>query len=614
MPLPLEILDLSDRLAVPTDTVPVMLQLRAALSGDASALWERDSATGRWQSISWAGYRDRVAVIARGLSELGLRSGDRVAILAPSTPRWDQVQLAILATGGVVVGLDSNDLDDNLDSIAGLCALTGLVAENAVEARARFSPAVVDRLRFVVELGNAPVDEGITPIKALVGDGDPPSADIASNVQPDDPATIIFTSGTTGCPKGIEYSHRQVCLAVASILEAFSDLGTQSHLACWLPLSNLFQRIINILAIAAGAQIYYVSNPREIMRRVPEINPDLFIGVPRFYEKLYAGIMARIDAGPRWRRALVGWALRRGGHQARAQREQRQLDLLSRFGHHLAVWLILRRLRGLMGSRLRYMVSGSAPMPRWLLERFHAMGLLLLEAYGISENIIPVAANRPSAYRFGTVGQLMRGCEIRLADDGELLVRGPGVANSYLGEDKGLLDVDGFLPSGDYAEIDDRGFVTLNGRKSEIFKTATGRRIAPAGIESYLLEVPGVEHAVVFGAGRPFVVALVVVVDDEKTAAERSLGEWCHTALPTVRAALAPLPGYKRPGGLVLTARPLSVESGELTTNLKLRRREITARYETAISALYDQLATAGDQKISEPFIREDEDMFLCSL
>jgi long-chain acyl-CoA synthetase len=219
-------------------------------------------------------------------------------------------------------------------------------------------------------------------------------------------------------------------------------------------------------------------------------------------------------------------------------------------------------------------------MPPWLLERLHAMGLLVLEAYGLSECIVPVAANRPGAFRFGTVGRVMRGNEIRLAADGELLLRSDGVFEGYLGgaDAAGSVDAQGWLATGDFAQIDGDGFVRLVGRKSEVFKTSTGRRVAPGAVEAALRALPGVEHAAVFGAGRQSLLAVVALAADAPGAVEALRNAAART--------LQSLPDYQRPAGLVVTRRPFTIESGELTGNLKLRRHSVREHYSAALDAL----------------------------
>jgi long-chain acyl-CoA synthetase len=256
-----------------------------------------------------------------------------------------------------------------------------------------------------------------------------------------------------------------------------------------------------------------------------------------------------------------------------------------------------------------------------LLERYHAMGLLVLEAYGMSENVIPIAANRLNAYRFGTVGRPMRGCEVRLAEDGELMVRGPGVAVAYYGEEQTeLRDRDGYLASGDFASIDPDGFITLTGRKSEILKTATGRRIAPAGIEALLLQAKTLEHAMVVGASRPFLTAVVDVSPDGlergmvNDARQPDLRAYCERLRLELAPLLELLPASNRPSGLLVTTRPFTVEGGELTANLKLRRQNIAARYAAEFDTLYRRLGEARGGHVLESVPGKEQDMMLCSL
>ncbi len=568
-------------------TVPGMLLGRSRLTPDAVALWQI-SATGEWVGSSWNAYCQAVAAIGTGFRKLGLSSGDRVGIMAASCKEWDFAQLGTLAAGGVAVGLDPYGLDEHIREIGRRCDFVGLVLEHP-SMLDRIDAALRQKLRFVVCL-DADGAPGVVPLSALLAEV--PADDRWNQAQADAPATVIFTSGTTGEPKGIEYSHRQMCLAASAILAAFPHVGEGSRLACWLPLSNLFQRMINLSAIGRGAQTFYVRDPREVMRFIQQIAPHLFIGVPRFYEKLHAGIRDTIAQQPAWQQRLVDWALRVGNRHASAARAGQGQGVGSRLAFALADRLVLGKLRGALGPNLRFMVSGSAPMPVWLLERFHAMGLPVLEAYGVSENIIPVSLNRPDCFRFGSVGRPAPGSEVRLAEDGELLVRGPGVFAGYLGEESapGPLDANAYLATGDFARIDADGFITLVGRKSEIFKTSTGRRIAPTGIECWLQQVPQLEHAVVFGARRAQPVALLVVTEAEWRVGGPESFERLRRQLAE---ASAHLPAYQRPAGLMITAQALTIAGGELTANLKLRRQVVEAKHASALQELYAHIDAA---------------------
>lgn len=576
-------------------TVPGQLLTRCTRTPDAIAHWQLD-ADGCWISGTWSEYCRAVASLASAFRRLGLAQGDRVGIMAPSSKEWDYAQLGVLGAGGVAVGLDPHGLDEHAREIAHLCDFAGVIV-GSPELLEKLGDEARRKLRFIVSI-EPPAETGIVALDTLIAEQ---TVDEQWNkAQADNAATIIFTSGTTGAPKGIEYSHRQICLAAAAILSAFPELREGSHLACWLPLSNLFQRMINLCAISRGAQTFYVADPREIMRHVPQIAPHVFIGVPRFYEKLYAGIEEALAKKPKWQQWLANWALDIGSQHATALRAKSQPGPLIALQHVLAERIVLRKLRGILGTNLQFMISGSAPMPVWLLERFHAMGLPVLEAYGLSENIIPVALNRPGHFRFGTVGKPLPGCETRLAEDGELLVRGPGVFNGYFGEGsaEARIDGDGFLTSGDFATVDDEGFITLVGRKSEIFKTSTGRRIAPSSIESLLRQLERVEYAVVFGAGRALPTALLIV---SQAGWLNGLPEYCQRMRAEAARALASLPNYLHPAGVALTTRMFTLDGGELTANLKMRRRNIEQNYSPILVELNRHIDNAADASFETP-------------
>ena len=597
-------------------TVPGLLAARQARTPDAVALWQV-SGDGAWRPSTWTDYRRAVASVASGLCRLGLAAGERVGILGATRPQWDTAQLGILAAGGVAVGLDLHGQDEHTQDIARRCRFVGIVVDNPA-LLGKLGDELRRTLRFVVSIEPvAPADAAdasntandgarIVDLATLLAQ---PADDGWNQARADTPATIIFTSGTTGAPKGIEYSHRQMCLAADAILAAFTDIAEGSHLACWLPLSNLFQRMINLCAIGCDAQTFYVADPREIMRHVAQIEPHVFIGVPRFFEKLYAGIVYTLRQKPAWQQALARWAWTVGDRVASARRAGQRCPAVLTAQHRLAEALVLRRLRGILGNQLRFMVSGSAPMPRWLLERFDALGLPILEAYGISENIIPVALNRPGRSRFGTVGQPLAGNEVKLADDGELLVRGPGVFSGYFGEAdnaskdrengaQACVDAEGYLASGDFATIDADGYITLVGRKAEIFKTSTGRRVAPAAIESLLRQLPDAEYAAVFGAGRAQPSALLIVT---KAAWQGDSQRFAARLREAARQVLKPLPAYLQPAGIALTTRTFSIGGGELTANLKLRRQTIARNFSDQLDELHAHIDTASGQPFAAP-------------
>lgn len=571
-------------------TVPELLARRIAETPDITA-FQQEGADGQWGPVSWRTFAERVASVRRGLLAAGLSKGDRLALIAPVSLEWELLHHAALSIGAVVVGLDAHDLPERLARMAEQADIAAFATSDARTLSA-LGPERIAGAHFVLLL-EAGADQVVPGSRCLrwpelaanesaheAGATAPSAADLA---------TIIFTSGTTGAPKGIAYTHGQVCLAVNATCDAFGFIGPGSRLLCWLPLSNLFQRIVNLAAIRQGATTYLLGDPRRVMQVVAGVSPDIFIGVPRFYEKLYDGIRANIAVQPALRRWLARWAWGIGRRVSRLRLGARPVPVALMLAHWFANRHVLRRVRSVMGQRLRCMVTGSAPTPRHLLEEFHALGWLMLEAYGLSENVLPMAMNRIGDVRFGAVGRPVPGNEIRVADGGSIAVRGPGMFRGYLGEENSAaFDVDGYYRTGDFGRLDADGYLWLTGRAGDLIKTSTGRRVAPVGVEAELRSVPGIDQAVLIGAGRKCLVALC-------TCTQANMGADARSRLIEILAErIERLAEGERPLAVGLLERPFSVELGELTPNLKLRRSAIEERHADLIRSLYESIERAS--------------------
>lgn len=587
------------------NTIPSLLESRARLTPDAVAHWTRDN-DGNWQPTTWQEYWACANRLALGLQELGVKEQQTIGIMAGTSQKWEYLHMALLISGAVVVGIDPHDSVANIGEIASRSNLSGLIVQDP-SLLDKFPETVTKNFNFVVTITGAIPEEAtgtFSTFNELSGSANKDVSGSGIMVQSNDPATIVFTSGTTGTPKGVLYTQEQVVLACSSILNAFDDITPDSSLVCWLPLSNLFQRIVNICAISSGASTYFIENPRELIPQLAGIHPQLLIGVPRFFEKVHEGITAEIQKKPLLVRKAIDWALSVGAENACAQRLMKEPGFSTRICHRLADFLILSRTRSFVGKKLKFFVSGSAPMPVWLLEWFHAIGIVVLEAYGITENIIPIAMNRPHCFKFGTVGMTLPGNDVVLAEDGELLVKGKGVFRGYHRDDtqKSPLLANGYLATGDYAEIDTDGFITLKGRKSEIFKTSTGQRIAPTGVESCLRRIAYVENAAVFGAGRKFPLAVLSISTDAlpryfqggEPLSGKDGPKFHPDFLVSLRKNLeeevASLPSQQRPAGILITMDPFTIAGGELTANLKLRRKNVEQKYQKQIERMYQKM------------------------
>jgi len=360
-------------------------------------------------------------------------------------------------------------------------------------------------------------------------------------------------------------------------------------LLCWLPLANLFQRIINFCAVARGATSYVVADPRDVMLHLQSASPHVFIGVPRFFEKVQAGIEDRLSARPALTRTVARWAL------ALARWRERGI------GRWLAELLALRQLRAVFGKNARYLISGSAPMPPALLEWFEAIGLPVFEAYGVSEDIVPVAMNRPGVRRLGTVGKPTPANEVRLGPDGEVLVRGEGVFSGYLGATSPRPDGEGFWATGDLGEFTPDGFLRLRGRKSESFKTSGGQWIVAGTVETLLRQILYVEYAVLVGSSEHALAAILNIdlarLRGNASSSELSFDERTRIARDATDA-LAVVPRHSRPAALLVVTNAFSVAGGELTTNLKLRRTLVIEKFKPQLALLRAAARTLDDTAV----------------
>ncbi len=570
----------------------------------------------QWQDISWQEFAEKIRTVAGQLAKAGCRPGLKIGILGRPSLEWDTAQYALLALGGAVVGIDFHDTKEHIRHIIATAEIRGIITDDLKHLK-KIDLLQQKDLTFICQITPA----GTKIIHPEERSGRTPSPDELSDqlkfpaINPESTATIIFTSGTTGEPKGIAYSHAQILAACKAITTAYSDVESSAHLACWLPLSNLFQRMMNYCAIAAGARTYYVPDPADILKYLPEIKPAVFIGVPRFYEKLYEGITKKIDQMP-W---VIGKAYTLAlkiGYGAAATNS----PLLRR----LADGLFFKKLRcQLFGGNLHYAISGSAPMPHWLLKWYQTIGILVLEAYGISENIIPIAANTPTSYRFGTVGRILPVNQLRLAEDGEVEVKGPGVFQHYVGcvKEKKVLTPDNYLRTGDEGFFDEEGFLVLKGRKSDFFKTSTGRRVAPTATEKRLQKLPFIDHVILLGAGRKVPIALAAG-SREKFCSYFKLTQDLKPGAPgtkqlqtdikqAVTKQLTEIPTFQQPAALILLFQTFSIAGGELTANLKLKRSSITDKYQELINQAYTRLESNSP---NEPLEHPEEDFLIIRL
>jgi long-chain acyl-CoA synthetase len=556
-------------------SIPEVLARRSRESPSLCALGHKNS-DGLWISLSWKDYWDQVTRLAGAMARHGLDPGDRVVVILPTSVEWELIEKAALCRGLVVVGLEPHMAwEDMVRVMEDVPPCAVFVADRAMALKC--TPV---KLGVCLERGNdlPTLFLDWTSLERDMNKGSPHQESFS--VSGETPATLLLTSGTTGVPKGIVYTQGQLLLAAQSILAAMGPYHKEDRTLAWLPMASPFQRTMNLVALLAGVPLYFQSDPKQLMKTIQEVRPTLLIGVPRVYEKIYQGVLEKLSRLPLGAGRVMISLLSAGMViTPRSSKEKREMFWLRRF--ILSVWRkLFFPVAKVMGGRMRFMVTGSAACREDVLVFFHALGLPLLEAYGVSECAVPISMNRPDDYRIGTVGRPLVVNTLSL-NGGEVEVGGAGVFHGYENEDKGKIAPSGnCLRTGDIGEMDAEGYLTLVGRKSDLFKTSTGRKVAPGTIEQKLVKALGSEQAMVVGQGRPFLVA-IVCFSGPRTPEQRVA---LNKNLEKMNDGLA---DYERVRGCVVLGRLFSMELGELTRNLKLRREKIEKIHRDVLNDIY---------------------------
>jgi long-chain acyl-CoA synthetase len=574
---------------------------------------------GRYYPISHDTLLERVRRVAFGLDELGVRSGDRVAILSENRPEWAIVDYATLALGAVDVPIYPNLPADQVGYIlrdSGACV--AFVSNPDQAAKIAAVRGTCPALRHVISFG-APtngVDRSLDAIEtagaAVDGDGKRDAfRDRALRVRPDDLATIIYTSGTTGDPKGVMLTHDNIYSNVMAGAATIPFAGNDACLS-FLPLSHIFERMAgHYLMLHAGASIAYAESMDTVSRNLTEVRPTIVLSVPRLYEKMYARVLENALAGGAVKKRIFFWGRDVADRWANVTLSGGVPRGFLAAQYRLAQRLVFSKLRTRTGGRLRYFVSGGAPLAQEINKFFYAAGLTILEGYGLTETSPVIAVNTPKDFRIGTVGKPVPGVEVAIAPDGEILTRGPHVMRGYFNKPTATaeaIDTDGWFHTGDIGEFHD-GFLAITDRKKDIIVTAGGKKIAPQPIENKIKTNKYISEAVMIGDRRKYPVVLVVPNWDqlEKWAKRQNI-PWTDRAqllaMPTIRAKLekevlaecAELARYEMPKKVGLLEHDFSIERGELTPSLKVKRRVIDKQYKALIDSLYE----SGDRE-AEP-------------
>lgn len=566
-----------------------------------------------WGELTWREAGERVWRLAAGLVDLGVEPEDRVAIASGTRVEWVLSDLAVMAAGGATTTIYPTTIADDVAFIIDNSGSVVVVAEDAEQvAKLRQVRDAIPQVRTVVVIDPAGVerDEWVVTLdeleergRTLLGDSPKVVDERIDALTPQHLATIIYTSGTTGRPKGVRLLHEAWTYQAAAIT-ATPMLGQDDVQYLWLPLAHVFGKQLLMLSIATGMTTAVDGRIDKIVDNLAVVRPTWMAAAPRIFEKVYAKVSLGMEAEGGAKLKLFRWASDLARARAAAEQEGRSLGGLQGVQMGLADKLVLSKVRDRFGGRLRFFISGSAALNQDVAAWFNGAGLTILEGYGMTETSSAATVNRTYANRLGTVGWPLPGTEVRIADDGEVLMRGPGVMQGYHNNPEATaetLSEDGWLHSGDIGEIDDRGFLRITDRKKDLFKTSNGKYVAPSLIESTFKGLcPYVGQFVVHGEGRQFVSALVTIDPEaiQPWAAANGLGEASYSeivAAPQTRDMVQSyvdelntgLNRWEQIKKFQILGRDLTVEDGDLTPSLKLRRKVVADKFRPDIDGMY---------------------------
>jgi long-chain acyl-CoA synthetase len=530
-----------------------------------------------WRPVPWDEAAERVEALARGLLARGVRHGDRVAVLARTRLEWILLDWAVMSIGAVVVGLYPTSSAKECEYILGHCDAVLAFTEDDEQTR-----------KLVSIRGALPALREILPfdwLEKLESEGRLARHLQPEPVQEDDLATLIYTSGTTGPPKGCMLTHRNLVTAAIRVVEGVHRSGDVVLL--FLPLAHSYGRLAYQAASHRGSTVALVSDVVRVPEALAAVRPTVLPAVPRVYEKVHANTLGEIERAGGLRRRVGLWALRVGVRTSRARREGARVTGLLAAQQRLAERLVFEQVRARLGGRLRIGVSGAAPLSTEVIEFFHALGVPVIEGYGLTETASSATVNEPGDFRIGTVGRPVEGTEIRLAEDGEILIRSDSVFAGYYKEPEATaaaLTEDGWLRTGDVGEVDAEGFLRITDRKKDLIITAGGKNIAPQNLENALKASRFVSQALVVGDRRPYVAALVTLDEAELASSGRDANALVQELVDDVNRDRTRVEQIKR---FAILPRDFSQEEGEVTPTLKLRRRVVHEHFADEIEKLY---------------------------
>jgi len=535
---------------------------------------------GEWREVSWDEAARAVEELANGLLALGVERGSSFALLARTSLEWALFDFALGLVGAVGAPIYANSSARDTQYVLEHSEAVGVLVEDDVQR------AKVEGLGLEHVLSFDELDDLRARGRAHAQEHPGALEERADSIDEDDLFTFIYTSGTTGPPKACMIRHRNYYAMVQKGDEMESRLTEPGDvMLLYLPLAHNYGRLLHLSAAYVGFTIAFLPDPLRAATELVRVRPTLFPSVPRVYEKIHTAVVARFDEAEGARRRLVDWALGVGRRVSELRQAQQPLPRGLALQHKLADRLVYSKVKARLGGRLRVANAGGAPLAREIAEFFHAIDILILEGYGLSEVTTAATVNRPEAFRFGTVGKPLPGVEIRIADDGEILLRSNTVFAGYYHDPEAtseVLDDEGFVHTGDVGHLDEDGFLVITDRKKDIIVTAGGKNVAPQNLENELKAHKIVSQAVVVGDRKPYIVALITL--DPEVASDDPQAE-VQRAVDAVNADRSRFEQIKR---FAILPREFTLEDDEITPTLKLRRKVVLDHFADDVAGLYE--------------------------
>lgn len=561
-----------------------------------------------YQDISYSDFGDSIQQLSNGLRSLGVEKGDRIAIISENRPEWAISDFSILKIGAINVPMFSTltaaqvgyILNDSGAKI--ICVSTVKQLEKVVTIRDN-----VETLETII-LYDSTEDElpdGVVSYVDVCENGKDVETENDNNITEDDIATIIYTSGTTGNPKGVMLTHANF-LFNFNACKSLVDVGETDVLLSFLPLSHVFERLGgHYVPLFSGAKIAYAESTFTVAQNMQEVSPTVMLSVPRLYETMHDRVLRAVEAGSSLKQKIFHWGVAVGSKVSSSIQQGRNPSLMLSIKQGIADKLVFAKLKAATGGSLRFFISGGAALPQSIAEFFHAAGILILEGYGLTETSPVISLNYPEKWKFGTVGEPVPGIEVQIAEDGEILTRGPHVMKGYFNNDEAtaeVIDSEGWFYTGDIGIIDEDGFIKITDRKKNIIVLSNGKNVAPQPIESQLIQSPFINQIMLVGNERKNVAALIVPnfdalnswgkeneVDTSDMSAMLKTREVHQHIQKEIRERLTDFADFEQVRRFALLEREFSQEEDEMTPTLKLKRNVIIEKFSDEIEGMYPE-------------------------